>query len=294
MDTIFFPPKNRGLVFHTAALLCLSLGCILSIFYANRVEVGPGFIISLMFLLLFLLPIPVLAYRLYALQRACYQLSPEGIRLYWGLRVEEIPMEKILWLSSDTHLERPILPPRMRWPGSVVGVRQVKGGEVEYMASQAHSLILIATPGKMYAISPENPEVFIQTFHRQAEIGTFTPMPARSIYPTFLLGHVWANHPARFTVLAGLFLSLTFLIWLPLTPSAVGLVPFANGQNIESLAVSQTQILLLPIVNTLFFLSNFLLGLFFFRRPESQPLAYLLWVTSIFTTLLFFSVFYFF
>jgi hypothetical protein len=293
MDTIFVPPKRRGLIFHLFVLFILIIGSILSILQANRVEVGAPFGLALIFLFLFLLPIPTLAYRAYALQRATYHLSPEGIRLNWGLRSEAIPMDKILWLSLDTHLERPLPLPWLRWPGGIIGIRQLTGGEVEYMAVQSHHLIIIATPGKMYAISPENPELFLQTFHKQTEIGTLHPISAHSIYPAFLLGNVWASWPARITIIAGLSLSLTLLIWITLTiPTDFGNAPFSIPNGNDATTILPSQILLLPVINALFFLVNFLLGLFFFRSPQSQPLAYLLWGASVLTSLLFFGAFY--
>ncbi len=293
MDTIFFPPKRRGLIFQTLALLILSLGSLFSILQATQVDVGPSFALSLFSLLVFALPLPVLAYRIYALQRASYQVSPEGIRLNWGLRTEDIPMEKILWLSRDAHLERPLLAPWVYWPGSVLGVRQVKGGAVEYMAAQTHPLIVIATVGKMYAISPESPEIFLQTFQRQAETGTLSPISSRSVYPTVLLGSVWVSRAARFTILSGLVFSLILLGWIALTPATdFNLLPLSDVSGNETPAISPTQLRLLPVVNALFFLGNFLLGLFFFRRPQSQPLAFLLWGTSILTSLLFLVAFY--
>ncbi|MCI0529394.1 MAG: PH domain-containing protein [Nitrospira sp.] len=211
----------------------------------------------------------------------------------WGLRTEEIPMEKILWLSPETQLERPLPLPWLRWPGGVTGIRQAGDGEVEYMAAHSHPLIVIATPGKMYAISPENPETFLQTFHRQAEVGTLHPISAHSIYPTFLLGNVWASAPARFTIISGLFLSLALLTWIVLAiPTDFSNAPFNRADDAIPPTILQAQLLLLPIINALFFLVNFLLGLFFFRRPQSQPLAYLLWGASVLTSLLFFGAFY--
>jgi hypothetical protein len=41
------------------------------------------------------------------------------------------------------------------------------------------------------------------------------------------------------------------------------------------------------VVNTFFVLGNILLGLFFYRRQESQPLSYVLWGSSTLTPLLF-------
>jgi hypothetical protein len=190
-------------------------------------------------------------------------------------------MSKILWLSRDTQLERPLPLPWLHWPGGVIGVRKVGTGRVEYMAAHPRNLLVIATPGKMYAISPENPETFLATFQRQAEIGTLHPIAARSVYPTVLVGSVWASRPARGLLLAGLFLFLALLIWTPL----------AFPADDPSLTISRTQFFLLPLVNALFFLVNFLLGLFFYRSLQSQPLAYLLWGTSVLTSLLFFGAF---
>ncbi|GAB4579869.1 MAG: hypothetical protein Fur0022_26080 [Anaerolineales bacterium] len=281
MDTIFVPPKRPGMVFHWVALGLLGIGSGLSIFQANRADVGAAFIFWLLLFLTCAWPIPILGYRLYALQRATYQLSPEGIRLQWGLRTEEIPMSKILWISSDRQLERPLPLPWVYWPGGVLGVRKVGTGEVEYLAARSRDLLVIATPGKMYVISPEKADTFLRTFQRQAEIGTLRPISARSIYPTFVVGSVWATPAARNTLLAGFLLSLALLIWTTLTFPSPTPTPIA-----------QTQIFLLPLVNIVFFLVNLLLGLFFFRTPQSQPLAYLLWGASVLTSLLFIGAFY--
>jgi hypothetical protein len=45
--------------------------------------------------------------------------------------------------------------------------------------------------------------------------------------------------------------------------------------------------MLLPILNTLYFGVNLSLGLFFYRREESHPLAYLLWSNTILVSALF-------
>ncbi|MCB9135353.1 MAG: hypothetical protein H6636_07995 [Anaerolineales bacterium] len=280
MDTIFTPPKRAGLIFHFTGLVLLFAGSLLTILQANRAEIGPMFSLWLVIFLFVALPIPLLFYRAYALQRASYHVSPEGIRINWGLRTEEIPMGKILWLSPDIHLERPLPRPWLFWPGGVVGVRKVSGGEVEYMAVRTRALIIIATPGKMYAISPEHPEAFLRSFHRQAEIGALTPIIARSVYPRFVVGSVWANRGARTLILTGFVLILAFFLWLSF-----------SFPTVPTLALSRAQFFLIPVVNGLFFLINLLLGLFFFRSPQSQPLAYLLWGTSVLVSLLFFGAF---
>ena len=285
MDTIFVPPKRRGLAFHLIALLFLFFGSTASFLHANRVEVGVSFRFSIISLFLFSLSIPPFAYRAYALLRATYHISPEGILLNWGLRNEVIPMANIRWISTAIHLERLPPLPRLRWPGGVVGIRRINEGEVEYMAAHSRNLVFIATPGKMYAISPENPDLFLQSFQRQAEIGALNPIPARSIYPTLLLGSVWSNRFARTLIFGGLILSLIFLLWINFAVP-VSALPVTNLNNTRT--ISQAQVFLLPVIDALFFLVDLFLGLFFFRKPESQPLSYLLWGSSILTSLFFF------
>lgn len=280
MDTIFTPPRRPGLVFHLVALFLLFIGSVFTFIQANRTEVNQSFGFWLILSFLFAFPVPVFVYRAYALQRAAYHLAPEGIRLQWGLRSEEIPMGKILWISTDAQLERPLPLPWLHWPGGVLGVRKMKAGKVEYLAARPRDLLIIATPGKMYAISPENPDRFLHTFQRHAEVGTLHPIAPRSVYPAFLVGSVWASRPARTLILIGLVLGLLLLATLAFP-----------AENV-SLPISNTQIFLLPIVNALFFLVNLLFGLFFFRSVQSQPLAYLLWGTNVLTSLLFFGVLY--
>jgi hypothetical protein len=47
------------------------------------------------------------------------------------------------------------------------------------------------------------------------------------------------------------------------------------------------RLLLLPVINTFFVLADLSMGLFFFRREESQPFSYLLWGSGVLTPLLF-------
>ena len=49
--------------------------------------------------------------------------------------------------------------PRLQWPGAMLGVAHVRDlGPVEYMAAEAAKMLLIATPQRIYAISPQDPE----------------------------------------------------------------------------------------------------------------------------------------
>jgi hypothetical protein len=53
------------------------------------------------------------------------------------------------------------------------------------------------------------------------------------------------------------------------------------------------QLMLLPVLNMAFFAADLVLGLYFYRHAETQPLAYLVWGSSVLASaLLLGAVFY--
>jgi hypothetical protein len=283
------------LIFQGLAILALAAAGLWSLWRATQAVVGPVFLLYLLPSLLALALVPVLAYRAYAMWRAYYVLERDGLRLYWGLRAEDIPMDAVRWVRPAGEALSSLPLPLLRWPGSVLGVRRLPdGGQMEFMAVQTSSLILVATPGRIFAISPDHPEDFLHKFQRFTELGSLTPLPARSVYPTFLLARVWASPLARYLLLGGLALSLLLLGWVSL--SIPGHQTISLGFTPEGLTgdpVPAVQLLLLPVLNSFFFLADVLAGLFFFRYEEGpdvnlhRPLAFVLWGSGALTALLF-------
>ncbi len=289
MQTVFLPPRRLGLSLQSTLMVVLIGSSLLFLGLANRTENARLFLLAVLGFLGFALPIPLIAYRFYALLRATYQVRPEGIHLRWGLRNEEIPMELILWVSPEHDLEHALPRPVPSWPGGVIGSRRIgQRGTVEYMASQTRPLIVIATESKLFAVSPRQPSEFLQAFQYFAELGNLNPAAPRSVYPASLLGNVWAAAWARILIIGGLAFSLGQLAWITaIIPEDLGStfqIPFGE-QNTRQ--ITSAQILLIPIVNAVFYLVDLLLGLFFFRREESRVLAYLVWGASILTSFLF-------
>ncbi|MBN2550464.1 MAG: hypothetical protein JXB15_14970 [Anaerolineales bacterium] len=294
-EYVFLPEQRLGAAFHVVVMILFAGAAGLGVFRAANASIGPVFLFYLLPSLLAVIAIPVLAYRTYALLTGSYALEREGLRLRWGLRIEEIPMTAVLWVHPAAELAVRIPLPWLRWPGSVMGVRQSPGtGEIEFMAAHSGGLVLIGTQGRTYAISPANPQDFLLAFERCTEMGSLMPLAPRSVYPSLLVSRFWSIGPARALVLAGLVLSVILLVLVSLVIPGRSSVPLgfepggAPGEPAPSV-----RLLLLPVVNAFFFLSDFFLGLFFFRRQETQNLSYILWSAGVLTPLFFLMAIFF-
>lgn len=277
------------MIFQIILILVLLALAVLGLRQAAQTEIGPGFLLYLLPILLGLVFIPLLAYRTYALWRASYLLERDGIYLRWGLREEIIPMDAVTWVRRSSELETPIPRPWFRWPGAVLGLRKLPDGKlVEYLAARTTNLILIGTEGSTYAISPANDEEFMLAYQRFAELGSLTPLAPFSSYPANLLRQVWAARAARYLLLAGILIAILLLVLVSLNVPSISTISLGfNADGSISEPVPSVFLLLLPLLNGIFFLANVLTGLYLFRYPERQILAYLLWGSGLFTGLLF-------
>jgi hypothetical protein len=255
----------------------------------TRAQVGPVFFLYLMLFLLGFCLVTILVYCTYALWRAAYTLEREAVHLKWGLRIEDIPMASIEWVRTEADLGYKPPLPRLRWPGAVLGVRLLPDGKhLEYFAADTRHLVFVACQNRVFAITPENPKKFLETFGQLMEMGTLTQQPTRSVYPALLIRRVWSDHLARYFILGGLALSLVLLASVSFiipTTSIISLSFDVAGRPLEY--VPSVQLMVLPVLNTSFFFGDFLIGLFLYRKYEYQQLAYLLWGSSVLTGILF-------
>jgi hypothetical protein len=232
----------------------------------------------------------LLLYRSFALAQSSYTLDRDGLRLRWGLRGEDIPLPQIEWVRPAAELGFRLPLPLFQWPGAVVGRRKVEGlGEVEFIGSDVRLLLLVATPQKVYAISPADGRAFIRSFRQIIELGSLSPLPSYSVLPAAFLQKVWQDRPARWLVLAGLALTGILFILAGLiipTRSTISLGYNALRQPLDP--VSADRLLLLPLLGSVAYLGDLLAGLFFYRSDVQRPVAYLLWGSSVLTPILLF------
>ena len=288
-DFIFPPVKQPGQLIHYAAIVGLLFTGIFGLTQAFQASIGPAFLFYLLLSLLSFVLTSLLIYRAYSLRTAFYQLQRDGVVLRWGLRWEEIPMNAIQWVHPTDELNVRLPLPWLRWPGAVLGVRHLSGaGSVEYLASTSRNLVAVATQERIFVVSPADTQSFLHTYQRLTEMGSISPFEARSIHPATFLRRVWSSPAARILLLSGALLSLALLAGVSLAIPTRPQIPLGfHPDGTPGDLVPSARLLLLPVLNTLIFLTDLLGGMFFFRRQESQLLSYLLWAGGALTPLLF-------
>ncbi len=263
---------------------------------AVHADIGLTFLLYLSPFLISLPLVPFMIYRLYNLENASYALERDSLRLRWGLRLETIPMIDVQWIRPASDLQRSLRLPALRGPGAVLGTRRLPGGTtaVEFMAAQSRNLLVVATTGHFFAISPENTDEFLQAYQHLTELGSLLPPAPQSVHPTILVTRLWQNRPARYLIPSGGLLALGVLIWASLVIPSLDQVNLGfTPSGAPRPPIPSIRLMLLPILNGFTYLVNLFVGLAFFRRPETQPLAYLLWGTSIVVSIFFLAAVYF-
>lgn len=286
----FYPPRRRGLLIHGIAgsLLLLSSGTLF--FLALQEQFGTYFVIFLIASLVLLIPTTYVIYRGYALLRADYTLERDGLHLRWGLRSEDIPLGEIEWVRTAADLVAELNPPLLSYPGAILGiVHSPELGTVEYLASEDDDLVLVATQKKVFAISPQDPAAFIAAVQRDFELGSLGEFQAASTLPVAYLRRVWNDRRARWVLLAGFGLTLTLLMVVALQIPRMTEVSLGfDTAGLPMEPVPARQLLLLPVLAILFFFASLLTGLYFYRKEDHRPIAFMLWISSIITPLLLF------
>lgn len=288
-EFIFLPPRGRGLPVHITTIVVLALLAATSGFLASSEPIGLRFTIYILAAVLAFSPIPVLVYRLWALIRASYRLDRDSLTLTWGLRVERIPVSEVEWVRTPASLTAPLPLPAFRLPGSVIGSRRAPDiGPVEFLASETSFLLLVATRQRVFAISPSDPQAFLQNIQRSIELGSLSPAAPESVYPVFVVGEAWKSMLARWFWLAGLFVNIGLLAWVSLMIPTLGRIPLGFlPTGAAGTPVPGAGLILIPVLSILLFALGWVMGLVFYRSEQYRVLAHIVWASGLVTSVLF-------
>jgi len=285
-----FPPSKRvGLLVHGFIILALAGISSWGFFNLTRAQVGPSFVNFLLIGIIAFAPIPFFGYRAYALLRADYYIDRDSLAVLWGLRVEDIPLTDIEWVRPAADLNSPLLLPRFRLPGAVLGTRRHADlGLVEFIASDSRHLILVATSKRIFAISPKDAGSLVRTFARATEMGSLAPAEPKSVYPAFIITQAWESPVARFLWMSGLLLNLGLVVWVGILIPSLDQIPFGfNAFGAPNAATTSGRLILLPLLSGLMFIVGLVAGLYFYRWHKTRPLAVIVWISSALSALLF-------
>ena len=285
-----FPPaKQFGLILHSVIVAVLAAVSIWGFVNLTNARVGPTFVSYLLIGFLAFAPIPFLGYRAYALFKADYYIDRDSLAILWGLRVEDIPLNDIEWVRPASDLTHPLALPRFRLPGAVLGTRRHPDlGAVEFIASSARNLILIATSKHVFAISPRDAASLVRTFARATELGSLTRAEPISVYPSFVITQAWESPFARFLWVTGLLLNFGLVAWVGFLIPSLSQVPFGfNPFGIPNVTAPPVRLILLPLLSALLFITGLFAGLYLYRWDKERPLAFIIWLSSTLCALLF-------
>lgn len=293
-EVVFTPPRQPGLMLHLALSVIAAIFGGVVLLVALQAPLGLTLFIPIGLLALAAALVIIFVYRSYALSRAKYTLAREGITIQWGLRAEEIPMPAVLWCRQLTELEQPPAMPRLQMPGAVLGARtDLVLGQLEYLASDRKRLVLLATEGKTYVISPDDPEQFLESLQEVVEMGSLTALDARSIHPASLLVEIASDPSARLLVAVSFILGLAVMIWVGVLIPSLGNIPVGFAPDgLPRTPGPAVRVVVLGIVSTTFLLADWILGAYYFRQPNGRVLAYIIWLFAAITPLLFLAVLY--
>ncbi len=278
MEQVFYPPRRNGLLIQGALILVLS-GAGGYFFYLGTQDIsGPDFLLHMLISLVLLAPLPIIAYRLYALVNAAYGLRRDGLLVRWGLRREDIPLNSIEWVRPASELGFRLPLPWLRLPGGILGVRNVPElGHIEFIASETNTMLLVATPEKVYAISPQDTNQFMAFFRQVNELGSLAPVEAQSVYPIVLVRNIWEDSLARLLIIIGFVIGLILLVVTAIAVPGLETITWIGGEG----AAPAERLLLLAILDGMIWILNLIAGIFMYRRGRDLMIgSYILWGTA--------------
>ncbi len=105
-----------------------------------------------------------LGYLLFGYFTLGYDLGDDALVIRWANRVEEIPLEQIVYAGPAASVLGDRRPGwQWFWPGYYIGTQTTAIGRVHVAATQSLSRqLLISTSSAHYAISPERPAAFLE------------------------------------------------------------------------------------------------------------------------------------
>lgn len=282
---IFFPARQRGLSLHLlAGVLCLGVSLALGSWLFLATTPSLLTLVALCGCLLSVGGAGWAAYRIWALLRARYVVSPNALVVEWGERrivwpITSITEVRVLANPADTPY-----PPRAFWLGYQVGWLQHPAlGTVECLAAEAQSLVAITGPTHTLVLSPGNVPAFLAAFAQSQAVGPTAEVAPESAPFIMQRWSLWQDAWALVLVLAGGLGVLALLGYiLALLPQLPAQIPLHfNALQEPDRIGPPSGLLILPLIAGAAWLVNTLAGALLHRLATERVGAYLLFAASL-------------
>lgn len=276
------PDRRRGLrVGYALLIVSVLIALAGGIFAATRPPSGWVALASTAAVLAFIGGVGI-GYVLRGLHSARYHLDRNGLTITWWPAVHVVPIHAIREIRPAPTAPGAIRKWRgVRWPGLYVGHAWAAAEDrpVLFFATEGPSRQLwVTTDAAIYAISPVQPEAFLERFAERAAMGPTQRLPQTTIFPGWRQRAIWGDRAAW--VLMGLGGLLLWGMWLwlcirfPTLPAWVRLGG-ASGEVLSPAA----HLIRLPLLGALTWSVN--AGLGGFLHEQERPAAYGLWVIGV-------------
>jgi len=182
----FRPAPSRGVAIGLGLLAVAIAACALLGLALGAIGSGPRAAVVLAGLLV-AVPLTLrLAYWVWGLVGLRYVLGRDGLVIRWAATRQVIPMSAITHVLAGRAYDGPLA--GMRWPGHEVGRTTLRDDDgatrdaLVYATAPPEGQLVVLTPSLAYAISPADPQAFVEDFRMRHRLG-----------PT----QVWEQHTAR-------------------------------------------------------------------------------------------------
>jgi hypothetical protein len=274
------PPTQLGLAFGLVVILALILLDIGLVVLVLTAPVTPLTVLRVVLVLLNVAVLGLVLYSLLALNSAGYQLDRSALSIRWGPTLRVIPLSEVEGILHGIDLGAVTRFRGLHWPGFWSGRGRIENvGTVEFFSTgPLERQLVIKTAAGGYAISPHNPDRFVDRFAAFLRLGPEEAEPPQATPPAapwpllsdrFALGLLAAGGLLNLLVITALTIRLDDLPYR---------VPFRFGPTGEVLLVgSPGQLLVIAGVATGLWALNGVVGAVLYHRLGERMAGYLLW-----------------
>lgn len=233
--------------------------------------------------LVVLLSVPVLLvliYQMVSWLTLRYRLNRNGVVVSWVGTEQIIPIRDIQRIVPGREFGGTVVRRRgLRWPGHERGDGMVPGiGRTRFLASRPlEEQLLLVTPGRAFAISPDGSDAFLHAFESRQKLGPNRLLDQSVRRPRWFTWPLWTDQTAWVLLGAAGIVNLGLFGYLCLRfPGLDFQLPLHfNSLGQADRIGTKVELFALPIIGLIILATNLGLGLFLYRRERAG--SYLLW-----------------